>query len=192
MAFEINKFRTNALNNSGARANLFDVTISGATIAGLTPSEFNFSCKGAAIPPMAVGVIEVPYFGRVVKVPGNKTFENWSVTIINDEGFAIRNGFEKWVASMGTHIGNVQSTASSALESGLYGSGTVIHYGKTGDASVLAIYNFVNIFPVSMSEITLGWDANDAIEEFTVEFAYDYWTHAGEVTDFFLLFYIIT
>ena len=131
---------------------------------------------------MAVGVVEVPYFGRVVKVPGNKTFDNWSVTIINDEGFAIRNGFEKWVSSMGTHIGNVQSSASSALESGLYGSAEVTHFGKTGATDILAVYNFVNIFPVSVSEITLGWDANDAIEEFTVEFAYDYWTHVSVVT----------
>ena len=103
MAFTIDKFRTNALNNSGARANLFDVSIKGAGVAKLTPSEFNFSCKGAAIPAMAVGVVEVPYFGRVVKVPGNKTFENWTTTVINDEGFEIRNAFEKWIAAMGTH-----------------------------------------------------------------------------------------
>ena len=186
MAFGIDKFRTNALNNSGARANLFDVTIAGG---GATDNldaggvaEFKFACKAAAIPAMAVAVVEVPYFGRVVKVPGNKTFENWSVTIINDEGFAIRNGFEKWVASMGTHIGNVQSTASSALESGLYGAAEVTHFGKTGKDDVIAVYNFVNMFPVSVSEITLGWDANDAIEEFTVEFAYDYWTHKDVVT----------
>ena len=97
MAFTIDKFRTNALNNSGARANLFDVTITGATIAGLTASEFNFSCKGAAIPAQTIGVVEVPYFGRVVKVPGNKTFDNWTVTVINDENFQIRNGFEKTI-----------------------------------------------------------------------------------------------
>ena len=115
-------------------------------------------------------------------MPGNKTFDNWSVTIINDEGFLVRNGMEKWVASMGTHIGNVQSAASAKLDSCLYGNATVVHYGKTGDTSVLATYNFVNIFPVSVSEIALGWDANDAIEEYTVEFAYDYWTHANVVT----------
>ena len=184
MAFTINEFRSSALAAGGARANLFDVTISGiaasTNLAGAT-KEFTFACKAAAIPAMAVGVVEVPYFGRVVKVPGNKTFDNWSVTIINDEGFAIRNGFEKWISSMGTHIGNVQSTASSALESGLYGNGTVTHYGKEGETNILATYNFVNIFPVSMSEIALGWDANDAIEEFTVEFAYDYWSHDGVV-----------
>ena len=185
MPFSISKFRGGALSKSGARANLFEVMLTGSAAGAfaVNTTEFQFACKAAAIPPMAVGVVEVPYFGRVVKVPGNKTFENWSVTIINDEGFNIRNGFEKWIASMGTHIGNVQSTASTNLTSGLYGSGTVTHYGKEGTSKVLAIYNFVNIFPVSMSEIALGWDANDAIEEFTVEFAYDYWTHTGVVTD---------
>jgi len=185
MAFTIDKFRTTALSAGGARANLFEVVISDIdanlmSAAGV--KEFTFACKAAAIPAMAVGVVEVPYFGRVVKVPGNKTFDNWSVTIINDEGFAIRSGFEKWVSSMGTHIGNVQSSASSALESGLYGAAEVTHFGKTGATDILAVYNFVNIFPVSVSEITLGWDANDAIEEFTVEFAYDYWTHKDVVT----------
>ena len=185
MAFTIDKFRSGALSAGGARANLFEVVISDidATLMGAgAVKEFTFACKAAAIPAMAITAVEVPYFGRVVKVPGNKTFDNWSVTIINDEGFAIRNGFEKWVASMGTHIGNVQSTASSALESGLYGNAEVTHFGKTGNTDIIAIYNFVNMFPVAVGEITLGWDANDAIEEFTCEFAYDYWTHSGVVT----------
>ena len=185
MAFTIDKFRSGALAAGGARANLFQVVVSdidATLMSAAGVKEFTFACKAAAIPAMAVGVVEVPYFGRVVKVPGNKTFDNWSVTIINDEGFAIRSGFEKWVSSMGTHIGNVQSSASSALESGLYGAAEVTHFGKTGATDILAVYNFVNIFPVSVSEITLGWDANDAIEEFTVEFAYDYWTHKDVVT----------
>ena len=186
MAFTIDTFRTTALSAGGARANLFDVTIAGggatANLETAGVAEFIFACKAANIPAMAVGVVEVPYFGRVVKVPGNKTFDNWRVTIINDEGFTIRSGFEKWVASMGTHIGNVQSAASTKLDSGLYGSATVSHYGKQGETSILALYNFVNIFPVSVSEIALGWDANDAIEEFTVEFAYDYWTHKEVIT----------
>jgi len=174
MAFSINTFRSNALNNAGARANLFDVTMTGATVAGLNASEFTFACKAAQIPSSTVGVVEVPYFGRVDKVPGNKTFDNWTVTIINDEGFAIRNGMEKWMATMGTHLGN----KVSATNANLYGKGTVKQYPTTG-AAAIAIYDFINIFPVNMSEITLGWDANDAIEEFTVEFAYDYWSHSG-------------
>ena len=122
--FSISTFRSKALVGEGARANLFDVMLTGSAAQsfGVNTTEFQFACKAANIPAMAVGVVEVPYFGRVVKVPGNKTFENWSVTIINDEGFLVRNGMEKWIASMGTHIGNIQSAASSALTSALYGN----------------------------------------------------------------------
>ena len=178
MAFTIDTFRTNALNAGGARANLFDVTITGATVAGLTPSEFNFSCKGAAIPAMAVGVIEVPYFGRTVKVPGNKTFDNWTTTVTNDEGFEIRNAFEKWIAAMGTHKTNVSQIGGGTTggTTSLYGKASVSQYAKAG-GTALQTYDFVNLFPVNMSEIALAWDSNDAIEEFTIEFAYDYWTH---------------
>ena len=183
MAFTIDKFRTTALSAGGARANLFEVVISyiDANLMGAgAVNEFTFACKAANIPAMAVGVVEVPYFGRVVKVPGNKTFENWTVTVINDEDFNLRNGFEKWMEGMGTHEGNVSTI--SAGDGTLYGDATVKHYGKSGKTNVLATYKFTNIFPVSVSEIALAWDSNDAIEEFTVEFAYDYWKHEGVVT----------
>jgi hypothetical protein len=188
MAFSISKFRGTALTKSGARANLFDVKLTGAAAGafGVNTTEFSFACKAANIPAMAVTAIEVPYFGRVVKVPGNKTFDNWSVTIINDEGFKIRNGFEEWMAAMGTHISNVVSVGAGFDSSGkgdLFGAAEVKHYGKAGPSDILATYNFENIFPVSVGEIALDWSSNDAIEEFTVEFAYDYWTHAGVVTD---------
>jgi L-arabinose isomerase len=179
MAFSINTFRSNALNNAGARANLFDVTMTGAPAAGLNASEFTFACKAAQIPSSAVGVVEVPYFGRVVKVPGNKTFENWTVTIINDEGFEIRNAMEKWITAMGTHEGNVATI--SAGDGTLYGQATVNQYAKAG-GTVLEAYNFVNIFPINVAAIDLAWETNDAIEDFTVEFAYDYWTHGTIVT----------
>ena len=179
--FSISTFRSKALAGEGARANLFDVLMKLPTIAGLTTNEMTYTVKAAQLPGRTVTAIDVPYFGRVVKVPGNKTFDNWSVTIINDEGFLVRNGMEKWVASMGSHIGNVQSAESSALSSALYGDATVQHYGKKGPTDKIASYTFKNIFPVSVSEIALGWDANDAVEEYTVEFAYDYWTHTGQV-----------
>ena len=175
MAFTISEFRGKALNNAGARANLFDVTMIGAAAAGLNASEFTFACKAAAIPAMTVGTIDVPYFGRVIKVPGNKTFDNWTVTIINDEGFDIRSGMEEWMSSMGSHLGNINTSTNENL----YGTGTVKQYPKTGGTTAIAQYDFVNIFPVNVGEIALDWSSNDAIEEFTVEFAYDYWTHAG-------------
>ena len=183
MAFRIAEFRGKALTNAGARANLFDVKMTGPTVAGLSTDEFTFACKATSVPPMAIGTIEVPYFGRTVKVPGNKTFDNWSVTIINDEGFEIRNSMEKWMAAMGTHIGNVATIGANFTAAGcnLYGDATVTHFDKTGTKTIPE-YKFTNIFPVNLSEIALAWDANDAIEEFTCEFAYDYWTHTDVVT----------
>ena len=179
MAFSINTFRNNALATGGARANLFDVTITGIGATGNLSTgalaNFVFACKASQIPPMTVGVVEVPYFGRVVKLPGNKTFENWNVTIINDEDFDIRAGMEEWMASMGSHLGNINTSTNENL----YGTGTVKQYPKTGGTTAIAQYDFVNIFPVNVGEIALDWSSNDAIEEFTVEFAYDYWTHAG-------------
>ena len=186
MAFTIDKFRTTALSAGGARANLFDVTISDIDanlMTAIAVKEFSFACKASAIPAMAVGVVEVPYFGRVVKVPGNKTFDNWSTTIINDEDFHIRNAFEKWMAAMGSHKENkvaIGGGTTGGVDS-LYGSASVSQYGKDGSTTALETYSFVNIFPVNLSEIALGWDSNDAIEEFTIEFAYDYWTHTGVV-----------
>ena len=117
-------------------------------------------------------------------MPGNKTFDNWTVTVINDEEFLIRNAMEKGIAAMGTHEGNVATIGNTFGASGgtLYGHATVQHYGKGGAKLSTGEYKFVNIFPVNISEIALGWDANDAIEEFTVEFAYDYWTHTDVVS----------
>ena len=110
-------------------------------------------------------------------MPGNKTFDNWTTTVINDEGFEVRNAMEKWMTAMGTHEGNFQTIGGGATGgvSSLYGSASVSQYGKASDTA-LQTYYFVNIFPVNLSEIALAWDSNDAIEEFTVEFAYDYWT----------------
>ena len=97
MAFTIDKFRSGALAKGGARANLFQVVISDIDATLMTAAgvkEFTFACKAAAIPAMAVGVVEVPYFVRVIKVPVNKTFDNWSTTVINDEDFNVSNAFE--------------------------------------------------------------------------------------------------
>ena len=168
--FSINTFRGRALAGEGARANLFDVLMTLPTIAGLSTNDMTFTVKAAQLPGSTVGVIEVPYFGRVVKVPGNKTFENWTVTVLNDESFSVRNAMEKWMASMGGHLSN--TVVAGGLQ---YGTAQVMQYSKQGGAAIHT-YKFEKIFPVNVAAVELGWDSNDAIEEFTVEFAYDYWT----------------
>ena len=156
MSFTINTFRSSIGRQNGiSRPNLFDVIISGRGATDI-PLNFLFQAKIATIPPSTLGVIEVPYFGRMIKVPGNRTFDNLSLTVINDTNFSVRNPVEAWMAKF-----NIQIT----------------HYGI--DKVPTGIWRFVNCFPVSLGEIGLDWGSNDTAEEFTIDFAYDYWTHPG-------------
>jgi len=183
MAFSVSNFRSKGLVSGGARPNLFDVVINKApgSIAGqVMAPEFKMLCKIASIPPSTMGVVEVPYFGRMVKVPGNRTFDNISVTVINDEDFKLRNGFENWMDQMNAHVNNDSAPPNSIL-----GSMIVTQYGRSGLANPLGGVGgwvFTNMFPVNLSEIALDWGSNDTIEEFTVDFAYDYWEHAASTT----------
>jgi hypothetical protein len=155
--------------------------------------QFTFVCKATSIPTSSVGTIEVPYFGRKVKMAGNRTFENWTVTVLNDEDFLVRNAFELWSSFINSHENNLRNP-SVITEQGLASyrtTATVRHYAKTGvfaggttsgDAAIpTREYSFINIFPVNVGNIELNWETTDAIEEFTVEFAYDYWTVDADV-----------
>jgi hypothetical protein len=174
MPFNVNQFR-NAMRRDGARPNLFDVTIATETLRGVRSegmADFQFFCKSAQLPGSTIGVVNVPYFGRELKFAGNRTFADWTVTIINDEQFFIRNFFERWLNAINSHAGNrrdlltPQSYVCDAL---------VQQYGK--DESIPAAYQFVGMFPTDISAIDLDWGSNDAIEEFTVNFTYQYWVN---------------
>lgn len=176
MAFSVSNFRSKGLPGGGARPNLFEVMISGVQAVSI-PANHLFQCKIASIPPSTMGVVEVPYYGRMVKVPGNRTFDNLSVTFINDEDFAIRNAMELWMNKMNSHVGNLSENPS-----GLHGELDVFQDGRDGSENIAGAWHFTNIFPVALGEIALDWGSNDAIEEFTVDFAYDYWEHGTQTT----------
>jgi hypothetical protein len=107
-----------------------------------------------------------------MKFPGNRTFADWTLTIINDEDFTIRNSLESWMNSMNSHAGNVRST--NAANANAYSvDAEVIQYGKAGQE--LKRYKFVGMFPLDLAPIDLDWGSNDAIEEFTATFAYQFW-----------------
>lgn len=163
MAFNIAEFQ-GALNLDGARPNLFDVSIP------VFDQKLMFTCKAAQLPGSSLGVVEVPYFGRMVKLAGNRTFAEWSITVINDEDFLIRNQLEQWNASINSHEGNI----AESFYDGYSFDGTVNQYSKQG--SVVKSYTFVGMFPIDISPIELDWGSNDNIEEYTVTFAYQYWT----------------
>jgi hypothetical protein len=181
MAFNVNDFRQN-MNFDGARPNLFDVRISypaaliGA-ISGYSAAapKSEFLIKSAQLPGSTLGTVSVNYFGRELKFAGNRTFQDWTVTVINDEDFAIRAAMESWMSQINSHVGNTRYvTGNSPL--GYGGEALVSQYGKTGTSGgPIKKIKIVGMFPIDLSPIDLDWGSNDAIEEFSVTFAYQYW-----------------
>ena len=168
MPFNINQFK-GAMNLDGARPNLFEVTIP------VFNRKLVFTCKTAQLPGSTLGVVEVPYFGRMIKLAGNRTFTEWTVSVLNDEDFVVRNQIESWMADINAHERNVADKLYGLPGLGGYAfDSTVDQYGKQGN--IIKSYNFVGMWPIDLSPIELSWDANDQIEEYQVTFAYQYWT----------------
>jgi len=176
MAFNVNDF-AGALKGGGARPSLFQVQITNP-INGVADIQVPFMVKGAPIPAASIAALEVAYFGRQIKLAGNRTYAEWSPTIINDEDFAIRNAMEQWSNAINSFQGNLNNAGGSAPN--LYkANAQVTQYSKTGE--VLRVYDFIGIFPSEVSPIDLNWET-DGIEEYTVTFQYDYWQVSGGST----------
>jgi hypothetical protein len=176
MAFNINEIKSQ-LTFGGAKPSLFQVAISNP-INGAGDLKTPFMVQAAQIPEATMGVIEVPYFGRKVKIAGDRTFAEWTVTIINDEDFLIRNAMEEWLANINSHEGNVTQLGAGASE--YKAQAQITQYSKTG--APLRTYNFNGLFPTTVGSITTDWGSNDAIETFDVTFAYDWWNVSGGST----------
>jgi len=173
MAFSVNEFRAQ-MQGDGARPNLFEVSMPFPAFAapGNSQTKLTFMCKTAALPGSAVGVVPVTYFGRELKFVGNRSFQDWTITIINDEDFGIRNAFERWMNGINSHNLNVRNPlALSPL--GYSVDGEVTQFGKAGNS--LKKYKFVGLFPTDLSQIDVDWGSNDTIEEFSVTLAYQWW-----------------
>lgn len=181
MPFNINQFRS-AMSLDGARPNLFECRINFPSVARETSrtgsdglsvaSQFSFFCRAAQLPGSTVNAIPVPYFGREVKFAGNRLFTEWTVTILNDENFRVRNALELWMNGLNSHRNNIRN-ANFESPLGYQRNGTVIQYGKGGNS--LKSYTFIGMFPIDVSPIELDWGANDTIEEYAVTFAYQWW-----------------
>jgi hypothetical protein len=178
MTFNVAEFRANLVGD-GARPNLFQVTltlptfVNNSTAAG---QKLQFMAKTAQLPGSTIGQVPLYYFGRELKFAGNRTFADWTLQIINDEDFLIRNSMESWMNAINTHAGNLRT--SQATNNLTYQvDASVTQYGKKGD--LLNTYKFVGMFPVDIAPIDLDWSSNDTIEEYGVTFAYQYWTNAA-------------
>jgi hypothetical protein len=167
----------------GVRPNLFLVDIAFPNAAGLpagtsTEGELvNILCKSAALPASNLGVIEVPFRGRTVKIAGDRTFDTWTATFINDKDFKIRHYMETWMRKINSHEGNTADLIVPDFSSG-YTADLHVKQLERNDSeggAVIREYTLFGAFPTNISQIDLAYDSNDQIEDFTVEFQLQYW-----------------
>ena len=125
--------------------------------------------KGAQLPASVVEPITVPFRGRQLKIAGDRTFEEWTITVINDTGFEVRDAMERWMNGINSHNENTGFNDPAEYQTDL----TVEQLDK--DGLVLKTYNFRSCFPTNVSAIDLNYDTENTIEEFTVTFQVQYW-----------------
>lgn len=169
MSLAIEDFKAKLLGG-GARANLFKVLLTYPGAAGGNTELTSFMAKGASIPASTVAEVVVPFRGRQIKVAGDRTFETIQLTIINGIDFAIRDSFERWLNSINQHEAGVGFTALADYQSDM----EIQQLDRQNN--VLKSYFVKGAFPTSLSAIDLSYDSNDAVEEFTVDLSYQYWT----------------
>ena len=172
----ISQFKSQLIGG-GARPNLFEVELTTLPAGIAWPSDnFRYMCKAAQLPASVIANIDIPFRGRIFKVAGDRTIEPWSITIINDEDFRIRKAMEEWVDLIAKLENNLGATDPSAymVNAKVFQLGrgsTPSSQTNAGDRNaVLREYEFIDIFPTSVSSIDLSYDSSDTIEEFTVDF----------------------
>jgi len=173
----ISQFKSQLIGG-GARPNLFEVELTTLPAGIAWPADnFRYMCKAAQLPASVIANIDIPFRGRIFKVAGDRTIEPWSITIINDEDFRIRKAMEEWVDLIAKLENNLGATDPSAymVNAKVFQLGrgsTPSSKNNAGDRNaVLREYEFIDIFPTSVSSIDLSYDSSDTIEEFTVDFA---------------------
>ena len=168
----------------GVKPNMFMVDVNFPGSLGKSADDLettNIMCKSAALPGSNLGVIEVPFRGRTVKIAGDRTFDTWTVTFFNDKDFKLRGFFEEWANKINTHEANTSELFVPNSSTGYTADLKVKQLEKddTTDGSILRQYTLFYCFPTNVSQIDLAYDSNDQIEEFTVEWQYSYFKAEG-------------
>ena len=161
------------LTGGGARSNLFEVELSfpkAVQVDGLNDilQKARFLVKTAALPASNIAPIEVPFRGRVLKIAGDRTFDTWSITVLNDTDFSIRSAFEKWMNFINRVSDNTGSTNAEDYQADAY----VYQLDRSGET--LRKYHFFDVFPTQVAPIELSYDSA-GIQEFTVELQVQWW-----------------
>ena len=154
------------LTGGGARPNLFEVELAfpdSISIDNDVKDKSRFLVKAAALPASNITPIDINFRGRILKIAGDRTFDTWTITVINDTDFAIRSAFEKWM-----NVINKLSDATGFNDPAEYQEDAFVHQ-LDRDGSTLRTYKFFDIFPTNISQMDLSYETIDTVEEFTVE-----------------------
>jgi hypothetical protein len=170
LAFDVNDIKAE-LTYGGARPTLFRVQITNP-VDSSADVKVPFMVQATQLPPSRIGKIEVPYFGRKIPLAGDRVFDDWVVSVINDEDFPIRDALETWSNKINAHRRNIRDFATSSPLA-YKSTGLVTQFAKTGEE--LRTYKFSGIFPLEIGPIEMAWDAQDQIEVFQTTFAIDWW-----------------
>jgi hypothetical protein len=168
--FNINTFRQKL--NGGSKANLFKIEIRPDVVGGIDGvdlTNLTILCKSGAIPAFTLGIIEVPFRGRRIKIPGDRTYADWTATFVNDDSQNIRKSFDNWM----NNIIDVDGENSLRDSTASYRCTIVVNQLRP-DGSTARTYELYDAFPTDVSAIDLSYDTTDAIQEFTVTFQYHY------------------
>ena len=168
--------------NQGIKPNMFAVDISfpaGGDFGTTDKSLTNILCKSAALPGSNLGVIEVPFRGRTVKIAGDRTFDTWTATFFADSNMEVRGLFEDWANSINSHEGNTAERFLPNQGTTGYMADLFVSQLEKDDqvgGSVIRTYQLHHCFPTNVSAIDLAYDSNDQVAEFTVEWQYSFFT----------------
>lgn len=192
----INDFK-GRLVGGGARPNLFECEMNfpaGLGLAGVSEDDdFRFMIKAAQIPGSTVSTIAVPFRGRTLKIAGDRSFDPWTITVINDTNYKIRNAFEQWMNFINRHDDNAGVITPAAYQSEMY----IRHLGRgitaqasnagalpktSGGMEVLRTYMFHGCWPSDITPMEMSYDSSDTIQEFSVTIQYQWWDVLGDVT----------
>ena len=175
MAFSVTEFKSN-LKQGGARPSLFKVIFQYPSGITTPPTKAEFLVKATTIPASTIGSYDVFYHGKTIHVAGDRSFDTWDTTIINDEDFGIRNTLENWMGSISNHKLNTRDKGvfnTSEGDVAKYKSTLqVTQFSKNGEE--LRSYKFAGAWPSALSTINLDWSSQE-IEEFTCTWMYDSW-----------------
>ena len=169
-----------ALRDGGARANQFEVNITGGPAAILTTNQdFKFLCKATSVPALTMGELTVPYRGRQIFVAGDRTYESWAITVISDRGMFMRSAFEQWQSFLGD-IGSTTNRSSIGDTPSQY-YGTALIKQKDRNDETLRLYTLYDIWPTSVDAMEFSYDS-EGLMEFGVTFRFNHMTIAGSPT----------